>query len=106
MPSTWGPRAGGAEEPRPGHSREGDWTLRGGGLTCLEDPGRVLRDAGGLAEPTDVLTENSEKVFIAHDEVRHGTVGLAVVFVDIEPLLAGGQGGVEKSGTQTPEGPG
>lgn len=78
----------------------------GGGHTRLGDPSRVLGDAWGVTEPTDVLGENSEIVFVAHDEVGHGTVGLAVVFIDVEPLLAWGQAGPGKSGTQTQKGQG
>lgn len=64
-----------------------------GGDTCLQDLGCILGEASGVAEPTNVLAENAEIVFIAHDEVGHGTAGGAAVLIDGEPLLVWRHGG-------------
>lgn len=74
-----------------------------GGDTCLQDLGCILGEASGVAEPTNVLAENTEIVFIAHDEVGHGAAGGAAVLIDGEPLLARRHGGPGQLGTQTQE---
>lgn len=99
VPSTLRPEVGAGVQRTPGQTpaegRQPD-LAEGRGHTRLGDPSRVLGEAGGVAEPADVLAENSEIVLVAHDEVGHGAVGLAVVLIDVEPLLACGQGGARK----------
>lgn len=59
--------------------------------TCLEDPSGVLGDAGCVTETADVLAEDSEVVLIAHNEIGHCAAGVAIVFINIEPLLGLGK---------------
>lgn len=56
-------------------------------ITCFHDDGRVVADSGLVAEATDVFTEHLETVLVAHDQVRHGAAGPAVVLEHREPLL-------------------
>ena len=100
----WGRRSQGRSP-----AERGDRTPRkGGGGTRLEDPGRVLGDAGRVTEPTDILAIDAEVILVAHDEVRHSTGGVPVALVDGEPLLVGGREGPGVGGrdTGTQEGPG
>lgn len=56
-------------------------------ITCFGNDGRVLADAGLVAEAADVFAEHSEGILVPHDQVRHSAAGPAVVLIDREPLL-------------------
>lgn len=60
---------------------------RGDFITCFGNDGGVLADARLVAEAADVFAEDAKGVLVAHDQVRHGAAGPAVVLVDREPPL-------------------
>lgn len=80
-----------ARGQQPGVAAEGQ---AAGPCTCLENSSCVLGDTWRVTETADVLAEDTEVVLITHNEVRHRTAGVAIVFVDIEPLLELGQEGM------------
>lgn len=57
--------------------------------TWSGDEHRLLGGGGSVAGPHCVVAEDLEVVAVADDELRHDTVGAAVMLQDSEPLLEG-----------------
>lgn len=56
-------------------------------FTCFLDECAVFGGAGILAGTHQVVGEHSEDKLVAHDEVRHHTVGSSILLQDCKPLL-------------------